>query len=210
MRKSTLRTPARRALFRLLCGARTPARRRPARQQPDFPILDTYDIPGYQLVARRPTLWECNWLQVKENCMDPAHLAFLHTLPGSLLSEGARVAGRRPQRGMVNDTRRSRRRVGVRIADFILPNIHRFRPTRTRSRCATLSTARRRRPGRSARRHAYDADRLLPRARGQDAARPAARMKSASASPGGATPRSASSASWPATGSWRPPTAASR
>jgi phenylpropionate dioxygenase-like ring-hydroxylating dioxygenase large terminal subunit len=28
-------------------------------------------------------LWDCNWLQVKENSMDPAHVAFLHTLPGA-------------------------------------------------------------------------------------------------------------------------------
>ncbi len=46
-------------------------------------MFDTYDLPGYQLVARAPTLWDCNWLQVKENSMDPAHVAFLHTLPGS-------------------------------------------------------------------------------------------------------------------------------
>src|SRR5207248_10200678 len=55
----------------------------PPDKEPDFPILDTYDLPGYRMVARVPTLWECNWLQVKENSMDPAHLAFLHTLPGS-------------------------------------------------------------------------------------------------------------------------------
>jgi phenylpropionate dioxygenase-like ring-hydroxylating dioxygenase large terminal subunit len=55
----------------------------PPEKQPEFPILDTFDLPGYRMVARAPTLWECNWLQVKENSMDPAHLAFLHTLPGS-------------------------------------------------------------------------------------------------------------------------------
>ncbi len=55
----------------------------PPDKQPDFPILDTYELPGYRQIARAPTLWECNWLQVKENSMDPAHLAFLHTLPGS-------------------------------------------------------------------------------------------------------------------------------
>ena len=55
----------------------------PPDQQPAFPILDTFDLPGYQLVARPGNIWPCNWLQVKENSMDPAHLAFLHTLPGS-------------------------------------------------------------------------------------------------------------------------------
>ena len=55
----------------------------PPDQQPAFPILDTFHLPGYQLVARPGYIWPCNWLQVKENSMDPAHLAFLHTLPGS-------------------------------------------------------------------------------------------------------------------------------
>ena len=55
----------------------------PPEAQPDFPILDTYDLPGHQLSARQGTVWPCNWLQVKDNSMDPAHLAFLHTLPGS-------------------------------------------------------------------------------------------------------------------------------
>src|SRR5579863_10017222 len=55
----------------------------PPGKQPPFPLFDTYDLPGYRLTARAPTLWECNWLQVKENSMDPAHLMYLHTLPGS-------------------------------------------------------------------------------------------------------------------------------
>src|SRR5215472_11995897 len=55
----------------------------PPDKKPPFPILDTYDLPGYRQIPRAPTLWQCNWLQVKENSMDPAHLAFLHTLPGS-------------------------------------------------------------------------------------------------------------------------------
>ncbi len=36
----------------------------PPEKQPAFPIFDTYDLPGYDLVARPPTVWECNWLQV--------------------------------------------------------------------------------------------------------------------------------------------------
>jgi phenylpropionate dioxygenase-like ring-hydroxylating dioxygenase large terminal subunit len=106
----------------------------PPGQQPPFPILDTYDIPGYRLVARKPTLWECNWLQVKENSMDPAHLAFLHTLPGSEgftddLKELGEWDWMETPLGMVYiDTRRQDDRVWVRVADFILPNIHQFPP----------------------------------------------------------------------------------
>jgi phenylpropionate dioxygenase-like ring-hydroxylating dioxygenase large terminal subunit len=106
----------------------------PPDKQPEFPILDTYDLPGYRQVARAPTLWECNWLQVKENSMDPAHLAFLHTLPGSDgftddFKQLAEWDWMETPIGMVYiDTRRQGDRVWVRVADFILPNIHQFPP----------------------------------------------------------------------------------
>src|SRR5580704_6435115 len=106
----------------------------PPDRQPPFPVLDTYDLPGYQLIARAPTLWECNWLQVKENSMDPAHLAFLHTLPGSEgFTDDFKELGEwdwmETPVGMVYiDTRRQGDRVWVRLADFILPNIHQFPP----------------------------------------------------------------------------------
>ncbi|HMD67007.1 MAG TPA: hypothetical protein VKG22_10220, partial [Stellaceae bacterium] len=106
----------------------------PPDKQPDFPVLDTYDLPGYRLVARAPTLWECNWLQVKDNSMDPAHLAFLHTLPGSQgFTEDLGALGvwdwMETPVGMVYiDTRRQGDRVWVRVADFIPPNIHQFPP----------------------------------------------------------------------------------
>jgi hypothetical protein len=66
--------------------------------------------------------------------MDPAHLAFLHTLPGS---EGftddfkglAEWDWMETPVGMVYiDTRRQDDRVWVRVADLILPNIHQFPP----------------------------------------------------------------------------------
>lgn len=106
----------------------------PPDKQPAFPIFDTFDLPGYRLVARAPTLWECNWLQVKENSMDPAHLAFLHTLPGSEgFTEDLGALGvwdwMETPAGMVYlDTRRQGDRVWVRVADFIPPNIHQFPP----------------------------------------------------------------------------------
>jgi nitrite reductase/ring-hydroxylating ferredoxin subunit len=106
----------------------------PPDKQPAFPLLDTFDLPGYKLMARAPTLWECNWLQVKENSMDPAHLAFLHTLPGSEgFTEDLKELGEwdwmETPVGMIYiDTRRQGDRVWVRVADFILPNIHQFPP----------------------------------------------------------------------------------
>jgi phenylpropionate dioxygenase-like ring-hydroxylating dioxygenase large terminal subunit len=106
----------------------------PPDKQPDFPIFDTFDLPGYELVAMPGYIWPCNWLQVKENSMDPAHLAFLHTLPGSTgftvdLAALGEWDFMETTAGMVYiDTRRQGERVWVRVADFIPPNIHQFPP----------------------------------------------------------------------------------
>lgn len=106
----------------------------PPDKQPPFPMLDTFDLPGYQLVAMPGYVWPCNWLQIKENSMDPAHLAFLHTLPGSEGFTGDLAAlgewdYMETSAGMVYiDTRRQEDKVWVRIADFIPPNIHQFPP----------------------------------------------------------------------------------
>jgi nitrite reductase/ring-hydroxylating ferredoxin subunit len=106
----------------------------PPDKKPEFPIFDTFDLPDYQLVARPGYIWPCNWLQVKENSMDPAHLAFLHTLPGSVgFTDDLGALGvwdfMETPAGMVYiDTRRQADRVWVRVADFIPPNIHQFPP----------------------------------------------------------------------------------
>jgi hypothetical protein len=66
--------------------------------------------------------------------MDPAHLAFLHTLPGStgftvdLAALGEWDFMETPAGMVYIDTRRQGDRVWVRIADFIPPNIHQFPP----------------------------------------------------------------------------------
>jgi hypothetical protein len=66
--------------------------------------------------------------------MDPAHLAFLHTLPGSegftadLKDLGEWDWMETPVGMVYMDTRREGDRVWVRVADFILPNIHQFPP----------------------------------------------------------------------------------
>ncbi len=106
----------------------------PPDKKPAFPIFDTLDLPGYQLVACPGYIWPCNWLQVKENSMDPAHLAFLHTLPGSVgFTDDLGALGEwdfmETPAGMVYiDTRRQEDKVWVRVADFIPPNIHQFPP----------------------------------------------------------------------------------
>jgi phenylpropionate dioxygenase-like ring-hydroxylating dioxygenase large terminal subunit len=50
----------------------------PSEQKPQFPILDTYDTPNNKMVPY--SVWHpCNWLQIKENFVDPAHAYFLHS-----------------------------------------------------------------------------------------------------------------------------------
>lgn len=45
---------------------------------PEFPLLDTFELPDTELVAYAID-YPCNWLQVAENPMDPFHSVFLHT-----------------------------------------------------------------------------------------------------------------------------------
>lgn len=104
----------------------------PPDRKPPFRELDTFSLPGYRCLPGRRHHTPCNWLQIKENCMDPAHLAFLHTI-----ISGAQFT---PEFGILPPTEFvstscgmayiSPRRVGdniwVRISDFIPPNIHQF------------------------------------------------------------------------------------
>ena len=101
----------------------------PPDKRPAFPIFDAYDKPGYPHRVSTESVLPCNWLQAHENIMDPAHLLFLHTLPGNMgFSEDF---ARRPEwdfletpLGMVSvDTRRRGERVWVLIIEFILPNL---------------------------------------------------------------------------------------
>src|SRR5439155_476311 len=48
--------------------------------RPAFPRYDSYELPGYQLKPAAQFVLPCNWLQVKDNSMDPVHTAFLHAL----------------------------------------------------------------------------------------------------------------------------------
>jgi nitrite reductase/ring-hydroxylating ferredoxin subunit len=50
----------------------------PPEEMPAFPIYDAFERPDAQFVYRY-RVSPCNWLQVRENEMDPVHLAFLHT-----------------------------------------------------------------------------------------------------------------------------------
>ena len=104
----------------------------PPERKPAFRELDTFSLPGYRCLPGRRHYTPCNWLQVKENCMDPAHLAFLHTI-----ISGAQFTpefGILPEIEFVSTScgmayvtpRRVGDNIWVRISDFIPPNIHQF------------------------------------------------------------------------------------
>ena len=50
----------------------------PPELMPEFPLYDTMEITGEELVPYLIPM-PCNWLQVTENPMDPFHSVFLHT-----------------------------------------------------------------------------------------------------------------------------------
>ena len=103
----------------------------PPERQPVFPVYDTFDMPGLRAV---PGFWiyPINWLQARENGMDPAHTAFLHTIVS--YAQFTEEFGILPYTefhettlGMVYvSTRRLGDIVWVRIADLIMPNLLQF------------------------------------------------------------------------------------
>ena len=102
----------------------------PPEKRPAFPIFDTYGTPGYHTVAAVQGYWPCNWVQHRDNVMDPAHLHFLHTMPGNYgFSDDFGLADEldfmETPAGMVYiSTRRLGDLVWVRTGDLIPPTIH--------------------------------------------------------------------------------------
>jgi len=100
----------------------------PPDKKPEFPIYDSYELAGDRLVPYYIT-YPCNWLQVHENVMDPAHGVFLHTRIS--FTQFADVWGELPvmefvptPAGMIYVTsRRWGDNVWVRSNDILLPNL---------------------------------------------------------------------------------------
>ena len=100
---------------------------------PPLPVYDTFRLPDVEYYLMERYVFPCNWLQVKENCMDPAHLYFLHTtvskvqFKDDLAIQSEMDFMEVPTGGMVYvDTRRLGDKAWVRIADYIPPYIHQF------------------------------------------------------------------------------------
>jgi nitrite reductase/ring-hydroxylating ferredoxin subunit len=104
----------------------------PPDRRPAFPMYDSYAVEGHRLMPAATFTLPCNWLQVKDNSMDPVHTAFLHALSsGYQFTEAFGVV---PEldwlptaSGMVYvATRRLGELVWVRVCDFMPPNVHQF------------------------------------------------------------------------------------
>ncbi|MFT4066355.1 Rieske 2Fe-2S domain-containing protein [Paraburkholderia sp.] len=100
----------------------------PPEHKPEFPVFDTYHIEDDRLVPYCIT-YPCNWLQVLENVMDPAHAVFLHTRIS--FTQFAEAWGELPEMDFVPTpagmiyvtTRRWKDKIWVRSNDIILPNL---------------------------------------------------------------------------------------
>jgi len=98
-----------------------------ARRKPTDRLIPSGWTPG------RKYVWPCNWVQVKENAMDPVHTAYLHTIAsGSQFTEAFGILPELEYRetpiGMVyiasRRTGQNGENVWVRMHDLIMPNIH--------------------------------------------------------------------------------------
>ena len=104
----------------------------PPDKTPAFPLYDTFDLPGYRLEPAARFMLPCNWLQIKDNSMDPVHTSFLHAISsGYQFTEAFGALAEldweeRPYGMIYVATRRVGDLVWVRVADFMAPNVHQF------------------------------------------------------------------------------------
>src|ERR1041384_2801903 len=53
----------------------------PPEDQPVFPLYDRLTLPNIELVPGQRWTLDCNWIQIKENAVDPHHTQILHVIP---------------------------------------------------------------------------------------------------------------------------------
>ncbi len=106
----------------------------PPDRQPPFPTYDTFVRRGYRAIAGRKYFYPCNWLQIMENAMDPAHTAFLHTIvSGSVFTDEFGVLPEldfteTPVGMFYIATRRVGENVWARMVEAVLPNLQQVAP----------------------------------------------------------------------------------
>jgi phenylpropionate dioxygenase-like ring-hydroxylating dioxygenase large terminal subunit len=104
----------------------------PPERRPPFARYDTFELPGFQLQPAARFELACNWLQIKDNSMDPVHTSFLHALSSgyqftAAFGQLAELEWQERSYGMIYvATRRVADRAWVRVCDFMAPNVHQF------------------------------------------------------------------------------------
>jgi nitrite reductase/ring-hydroxylating ferredoxin subunit len=106
----------------------------PPEQRPALPVYDSFVRPGWRMIPGRKYFYPCNWVQIIENTMDPAHTAFLHTIvSGAMFTEEFGVL---PELDFVETpvgmiyvaTRRVGDNVWARMVEMVLPNLAQVAP----------------------------------------------------------------------------------
>ena len=106
----------------------------PPDEQPPFPVYDSLVRKGWRVMPGQKWSYPCNWLQIMENTMDPAHTAFLHTIvSGAVFTDEFGVL---PELDYVETpigmiyvaTRRVGENVWARMVEGILPNLQQVAP----------------------------------------------------------------------------------
>jgi phenylpropionate dioxygenase-like ring-hydroxylating dioxygenase large terminal subunit len=106
----------------------------PPDRQPPFPVYDSFVRPAYRLMPGPKYFYPCNWLQIMENAMDPAHTAFLHTIvSGAQFTDEFGVLPElefveTPVGMMYIGTRRVGQKVWARMVEAVLPNLQQVAP----------------------------------------------------------------------------------
>lgn len=104
----------------------------PIEKKPTFPVYDTYNWPGTWLKLGKKEYNDCNWLQIKENSMDPTHVSFLHTrTAGTQFTDEFGILAEleyieTPVGMSYVAARRVDDNLWLRMVEFIPPNIHQF------------------------------------------------------------------------------------
>ena len=103
----------------------------PDREEAAFPQLRPLQRAGFRIEAGDRLPWTCNWLQLKENVMDPVHTATLHVLPGqpNPFGDGFGVIpeiewAETPVGSIYVAVRRVGDNIWARSTDALMPNIH--------------------------------------------------------------------------------------
>jgi hypothetical protein len=100
----------------------------PLDKRPPFPLYDRYELPGMRLDVGKRLPFKCNWVQIKENSMDPAHTAILHAWEGVFAAQFGQfpeITWAKTPIGMAYAAARPvADKIWVRSTDIMMPNIH--------------------------------------------------------------------------------------